>query len=102
MSADQLADAYVQGAADLRAAVAGMTHDQLTARPIPGKMSTLEVVCHIADFEPGSAHRMKRVIAPDTPPLAAADENQFLKALRYHDRDVEEELTLIDVTRRQM
>jgi uncharacterized damage-inducible protein DinB len=99
---DQLADAYLKGAADLRAAVAGMTRDQLVARPVPGKWSTLEVVCHIADFEPVLVDRMKRIIAKgDTPPLLlAADEDEYAKALAYHDRDAEEELALVEALRR--
>jgi hypothetical protein len=102
-TAAELADAYLKGVADLRAAVAGMTREQLTARPVPGRWSTLEVICHIADFEPVLAERMKRIIAlGDTPLLLAADENLFAKALRYHDRDAEEELALIEATRRQM
>src|SRR4051794_17522837 len=99
----ELADAYLKGAADLRAAVAGMTREQLLARPIPGRWSTLEVVCHIADFDPILTERMKRIIAlADTPLMLAADENQFYAPLRYHDRDLEEELAVIDATRRQM
>ena len=98
----ELVDAYLKGPEDLRSSVKGMTRDQLTAHPIPGRWSTLEVVCHLADFEAVLAERMKRIIAIDTPLLLAADENVFLKSLHYHDRDVEEELTLIDVTRKQM
>ncbi|MGL4553440.1 MAG: DinB family protein, partial [Gemmataceae bacterium] len=74
----------------------------LVARPVAGKMSTLEVVAHVADFEPILADRMKRIIALDRPPLLAADENRFLERLAYHDRDVEEELRLIEATRSQM
>jgi hypothetical protein len=97
----ELADAYLTGPAELRAAVAGMTRDQLVARPVPGRWSTLEVVCHLADFEPVFVDRMKRVLAYDEPPLLlAADENLFFTALRYHDRDVDEELEVIDATRR--
>jgi hypothetical protein len=29
-----------------------MTREQLLARPVPGKWSTQEVVCHLADYEP--------------------------------------------------
>src|SRR5437764_15366422 len=47
-----LVENYVAGAATLRQAVAGMTRDQLVARPVPGKGSTLEAVCHLADFDP--------------------------------------------------
>jgi uncharacterized damage-inducible protein DinB len=101
MLRDQVA-AYLAGATGLRDAVAGMTRGQLLARPVPGKWSTLEVVCHIADFEPIMADRMKRVIAMDRPSLLAADENEFAAALAYHERDRDEELMLIETTRRQM
>ena len=93
----------VRGAVDLRAAIAGMSREQIAARPVPGRMSTLEVVCHIADFDAILAERMKRIIAlGDTPLILAADENLLLKELRYDDRDAEEELTLIEMTRKQM
>ena len=95
-------DAYLAGPAQLRAAVAGMTRDQLTARPVAGKWSTLEVVCHIADFEPVYADRMKRVIALDRPLLIAADETLYMKHLVYHDRDVEEELRTVEAVRAAM
>jgi hypothetical protein len=103
-SPTELADQYLAGVAQLRAAVAGMTREQLVARPIAGKWSTLEVVCHIADFEPILADRMKRILAlsVDVPLLLAADENLFVKELKYHDRDVNEELAVIEATRRQM
>jgi hypothetical protein len=99
----ELADQYLAGAKSLREAVRGMTREQLTARPVPGKWSTLEVVCHIADFEPVLADRMKRIIAlQDVPLYLAADENLYAKAFNYHDRDVEEQLALIDAIRKDM
>ena len=103
-SPTELADQYLAGAAQLRAAVAGMTREQLVARPVAGKWSTLEVVCHISDFDPILVERMKRILAlaSDVPLLLAADENLFLKALNYDARDVNEELAVIDATRAQM
>ena len=103
-SPQELADQYLAGAAQLRAAVAGMTREQLVARPVAGKWSTLEVVCHLADFDPILVDRMKRILAlsADVPLLLVADENLFLTALNYHARDVGEELAVIDATRRQM
>ncbi len=96
-------DVYVKGAADVRAAVQGLSREQLLTRPIPGKWSTLEVLCHLADFEAIFADRMKRLIAlGDTPLILAADDKLFAKALRYHDRDAEEEVVLIEATRGQM
>lgn len=79
-----------------------MTRDQVLARPVAGKWSTLEVVCHLADFEPIFADRMKRVIALDRPTLLVADENLFAASLAYHERDLEEELRIIETTRSQM
>jgi hypothetical protein len=101
-SFQQLIDDYLAEPKALRAAVAGLTREQLLARPVPGKMSTLGVVCHLADFDPIMADRMKRVIAENNPMLVGADENRFLAALAYHDRDLEEELTIIERTRSQL
>jgi hypothetical protein len=98
----QLIDSYLAGVETLRKAVAGMTPAQLQARPVPGKWSTQEVVCHLADFDPILADRMKRVIAEDRPTLVGADENRFAAALAYGERDVAEELAIIDKTRRQL
>ena len=97
----QLIEEYLAGPKMVRAAVAGMSRQQILARPIAGKMSTLEVVAHLTDFEPVYADRMKRVIAEDKPTLIGADENRFKDALQYHERDLEEELSIIDKTRSQ-
>jgi hypothetical protein len=93
---------YLDGVRLLREAVRGMRREQLEARPIAGKWSTLEVVCHLADFDPILADRMKRVIAEDRPQLIGADENRFAAALAYPQRDVEEELAIIEHTRSQL
>jgi uncharacterized damage-inducible protein DinB len=102
MSLPQMIEAYLAGPVALRKAVAGMSREQQQARPVPGKWSTLEVVCHLADFDPIMADRMKRIIAEDKPQLIGADETRFAAALAYHDRDAEDELTIIERTRSQM
>lgn len=102
MALAKMIEDYLAGPAALRKAVSGMTPEQLKARPVPGKWSTLEVVCHLADFDPILADRMKRVIALDEPPLIGADENRFAAALAYHERDLEEELTIVEKTRTQL
>lgn len=95
----ELADSYFAGGAHLRAAIAGMTREQLIARPVPGKWSTLEVVAHISDFEPIMADRIKRVATHDNPTLLGADENLFAEHLFYHDRNIDEELAVVDAIR---
>jgi uncharacterized damage-inducible protein DinB len=97
-----LIDAYLQGVQTLRQAVAGMSREQALARPVAGKWSTLEVACHLADFDPILADRMKRVIAEDRPTLLGADEKRFAAALAYHERDLGEEVAIIEHTRQQM
>ena len=79
-------DDYVSGPALLRTAVAGMTQEQLVARPGPGKWSTLEVICHLADFEIVYADRIKRVIAKNEPTLFGGDPDAFSARLAYQQR----------------
>ena len=102
MNTERLIDDYAAGPERLRQAVAGMTDEQLDAKPIPGTWSTRQVVCHVADFEPIYADRIKRVIAEDEPTFFGGDPDVFAARLAYEDRDVDEELRLIECTRRQM
>tara|TARA_R110002072_G_scaffold302615_3_gene486907 strand:- start:12800 stop:13267 length:468 start_codon:yes stop_codon:yes gene_type:complete len=97
-----LIEQYLAGPQLIRQAVFGMTDEQLDAAPIAGKWSTRQVVCHIADFEPVYADRMKRVIAENQPTFFGGDPDVFAAGLAYDQRNVEEELQLIEVVRRQM
>jgi uncharacterized damage-inducible protein DinB len=96
-----LIDAYDAAPAKLRAAVAGLTRDDLTARPGPGAWSILEVVVHIADSDAISIDRMKRILTEDNPPLLYADETAYVARLHTHEQDLEDALTLLEVGRRQ-
>jgi uncharacterized damage-inducible protein DinB len=102
MDFSPLIEEYLAGPATLTAAVTGMTEEQLRARPIAGKWSTAEVVCHLADFEPIYADRMKRVIAENEPTMFGGDPDVFAARLAYAARDIREELSIIENTRRQM
>lgn len=102
MTRSEAIDAYLAGPRQLRDAVRGMTPEQLDARPVPGKMTTREVIAHIADFEPVYTDRMKRVIAEESPPLRGGDPDVWAKALAYNVRDVNEELDLVEAVRKQM
>ena len=75
-------DAYLDGPAQLRRVVADLNPQQLEARPVPGKWSTLEVVCHLVDSEQAWCHRMKRVIAEERPLLIGYDESRFTASSR--------------------
>jgi uncharacterized damage-inducible protein DinB len=95
-------ESYLAGSASLRAAVADMSREQVVARPIPGRWSVLEVVCHLADTDANIAHRLKRVLSEDRPTFERVQPDRMLAALAYQARDIEEELALFELGRRQI
>jgi len=101
-STADLMTAYEDGVKELLTAVSGTSLDELRARPIPGKWSTLEVVCHIADCEQFLADRMKRTMGMDRPLLMGADGFRYPDPLGYQQHDLDEELRLVEITRQQM
>src|SRR5262249_36540014 len=98
-SADLIA-AYEQGIADLRAAVAGVTAEQILARPIPRKWSTLEGVAHLADTQIYYTDRIERTIALERPLLMGVDERPYPGRLNYQAFDLAEQLDLFTALRR--
>lgn len=102
MQHTQWIDEYLAGPDLLRGAIAGWTAEQLTATPVPGKWSARQVICHVADFEPVYADRMKRVIAENEPTFFGGDPDVFAARLGYAQRNLANELELIEAVRRQM
>lgn len=93
---------YLDGADAVYRAVDGMSEEKLDARPISGKWSTRQVICHLADFEPIYADRMKRVIAERHPTFFGGDPDTFAAGLAYEQRSVSDELAVISAVRRHM
>lgn len=98
----QLIDEYAAGPQKLRDAIAGMTPEQIDAAPIPGKWSTRQIICHLADFEPIYADRMKRAIAENEPTIFGGDPDAFAARLAYDQRNIEEELLMIESIRKHV
>lgn len=98
----ELLEAYRRGPELLRDSVAGMDAAALRARPVAGKMSSLEVLCHIVDSDQFMCDRIKRTIATDRPLLMGAESASYPGPLRYHQRDVELDLKLLTVQRQQL
>jgi uncharacterized damage-inducible protein DinB len=96
----ELVAAYERGIDDLRAAVAGMSKEQVLARPVPGKWSTVECVGHLADTEVFFTDRIVRTVAMDRPLLMSADEKQYIERLDYQSFDLDEQLDLFAALRR--
>lgn len=93
---------YRAGYDSLRASVEDLSAEELRAYPVPGKMSVLEVVAHVADCEQFGADRMKRTIAMDRPLLMGSDGWLYPEALHYAQRDIALDLELVRMTREQM
>ncbi len=98
----ELIDAYRRGPATLRDAVSGMSAEELRARPIAGKMSSLEVLSHITDSDQFMCDRVKRTIATDKPLLMGVESADYPGPLAYHERDPELDLRLLEVQREQL
>ena len=97
----QLIEEYVACGMRLRRAVAGLSPQELTARPGPGDWSILELVIHLTDSDYIAIDRMKRMLIEDDPPLLYADETAYVRRLASHEQSLEDALTLFEVGRRQ-
>jgi len=94
--------AYSRGFEELSNAVRSIPESSWDVKPIEGKWSIREVVCHLTDSEVIYADRMKRVLAEDNPTFFEADPNAFLPALHCTQRPLETELNLVESVRNHM
>jgi len=99
ISPEELIARYLEGPALVRNTIAGMDAAQLHARPIPGKMSTHEVVTHIVDSESGLGGRIKRAIAGEEPPVTQGAHPEITSD---PERDLDAELGSLESARGQM
>jgi uncharacterized damage-inducible protein DinB len=94
-------DEFESGGPILRRAVAGLTPDELKARPGPGDWSIHEIVIHLTDSDEIAIDRMKRIIIEDNPTQLWADETAYIQRLYPHDQSLEDALTIFEAGRRQ-
>ncbi len=69
---------------------------------LAGPANLLEVVCHLADTDANIAYRLKRVLSEDRPTFDRVKPDLMQAALAYHSREIEEELDIFDLERRQI
>jgi len=97
-----LIEAYANGPEQLRDAVSSTPKYGWDEKPVEGKWSIRQVVCHLADSEIVYVDRMKRVIAEDNPTFFEADPDVFGPALHCKHRPWETELNMIEAVRSHM
>lgn len=79
---------YAAGHAEVVAALAGITDEELDRAPADGSWSPRQVVHHLADSEMTSAIRLRRLLAEEDPVVLGYDEEHWARALRYEARPI--------------
>jgi hypothetical protein len=97
----KIIDEFEAGGPKLRKAIAGLTADELKARPGPGKWSIHEIVIHLVDSDEIAIDRMKRIVIEDNPAQLYADESAYIDRLYPHEQSLDDALTMFEVGRRQ-
>jgi DinB superfamily len=101
----KLIDQYESGGEKLKAAIAGLTKQDLLWMPPPdarvGLWSIQQVVIHVMDSNLVDIDRMKRVIAEENPLLIGYNENKFTANLFYHEQDPQNAIRIVDLNLRQ-
>lgn len=95
-------DRYEAQADVPRELIAGLSERNLDARPVPGKWSMRELVCHLLDSDLVGGERMKRIVAMPRPLLLGYDENAFVANLPHDALDIEQVCDLFALHRRLM
>jgi DinB family protein len=94
-----LIDRYRTGTADVEAALAGITEDELDRRPADTDSWTArQVAHHLADSEAMAYIRLRRLLAEDGPLIAAYDEPEWARRLHY-DRPIPSSLAVLTAVR---
>jgi hypothetical protein len=93
-----LLEAYRGGAAELRAALADVTDEELD-RPAPdGGWTARQVAHHVADSEATAYVRLRRLVAEESPAITGYDEELFARRNHY-ERPIASSLAVVDAVR---
>jgi len=83
----------------LAALIRGLSRDQLTRKPAPGKWSISEILAHLADAEIVVAWRLRHILGNNGAPVQAYDQNVWAEVFDYSHRDAKESLEFFRVLR---
>jgi uncharacterized damage-inducible protein DinB len=101
MDQKALIEQFESGGPKLKAAIAGLTDDDLHAHPIPGTWSIQEIVIHLQDSDAVAIDRMKRIIAEENPLVIGYDENKYVSNLFYAEQSALDAAEQVDLSRKQ-
>ncbi len=96
----ELINAFASGADEPLRWIAGLSDQELSARPVAGKWTMRQLVVHMLDGEMMMIGRIQRIIAEDNPLLMAFDENRFVERLAYDKADARQAATAFSLLRK--
>jgi hypothetical protein len=78
----------------LASLIDGLSTDELSRRPAPGKWCIREIVAHLADDELVGAYRIRLILSAPGTAIQAFDQDVWARTGRYSTSDVRESLAL--------
>ena len=99
MESRDVIEEYLAAVETVRAAFADMSRELLFARPVAGKWSSQEVLCHLVDTDLAIALRVRAALKSVCPRLQTAPREEITTGLAVDARDAAEELTLFQTIR---
>jgi uncharacterized damage-inducible protein DinB len=97
-STEQIA-AYESAPDRIATTIAGLSDEQLLARPIPGEWSIHEILIHLPDSEAFGGERLRRTVAEERPTLHTYPESIWAECLDYKKQDYRLALNLFTAQR---
>jgi hypothetical protein len=88
----ELLERFRRGPEFLAMVLTGVFGEEEDFVAAPGKWSIRQIVAHLADSELVCAHRMRQIIAEDSPTLVAFDQDAWTKNLDYARRKPKQSL----------
>ena len=74
--------------------VARHTTAQLRSRPFEGKWTPNEVIGHLTDSEWTYGYRLRLILSEDEPPIIGTDQDRWVAAQRFNEREPAELVTM--------
>jgi hypothetical protein len=90
----ELLERFRRGPEVLAVALTGSAGAESDFVPAPGKWTIRQVLRHLADSEIVGAHRFRKILAEDNPPIDAYDQNLWASNLDYETRKPAESLEM--------
>ncbi len=79
----ELLERFRRGPEVLAVMLTGAAGEEVDFSPAPGKWSIRQILRHVADSEMVGAQRFRQVLAEENPPLAAYDQDAWVRNLDY-------------------